>query len=94
MSPHSDTLFWFWANQSLLFLLNAAINKNPKNTKYNTTCIYNDLGQGWGHYNDLGQGWGHYNNLGQGWGHYNDLGQGWGHYNDLGCITTYIFVIK
>ena len=24
MSPHSDTLFWFWANQSLLFLLNAA----------------------------------------------------------------------
>jgi hypothetical protein len=21
---HSDTLFWFWANQSLLFLLNAA----------------------------------------------------------------------
>jgi hypothetical protein len=24
MSLHSDTLFWFWANQSLLFLLNAA----------------------------------------------------------------------
>ena len=24
MSIHSDTLFWFWANQSLLFLLNAA----------------------------------------------------------------------
>ena len=24
MSPHSDTLFWFRANQSLLFLLNAA----------------------------------------------------------------------
>ena len=23
MSPHSDTLSWFWANQSLLFLLNA-----------------------------------------------------------------------
>jgi hypothetical protein len=24
MSPNSDTLFWFLANQSLLFLLNAA----------------------------------------------------------------------
>jgi hypothetical protein len=24
MSPHLDTLFWFRANQSLLFLLNAA----------------------------------------------------------------------
>jgi hypothetical protein len=24
MSLHSDTLFWFWANQSLLFLLIAA----------------------------------------------------------------------
>jgi hypothetical protein len=24
MSPHSDTLFWFWANQSLLLFLNAA----------------------------------------------------------------------
>jgi hypothetical protein len=24
MSLHSDTLFWFWANQSLLFLMNAA----------------------------------------------------------------------
>jgi hypothetical protein len=24
MSLHLDTLFWFWANQSLLFLLNAA----------------------------------------------------------------------
>ena len=24
MSPHSDTLFWFRANQSLLLLLNAA----------------------------------------------------------------------
>ena len=24
MSPYSDTLFWFWANQSLLLLLNAA----------------------------------------------------------------------
>jgi hypothetical protein len=24
MSPHSDTLFWFWAIQSLFFLLNAA----------------------------------------------------------------------
>ena len=24
MSPHSDTLFWFRANQSLLFLFNAA----------------------------------------------------------------------
>jgi hypothetical protein len=24
MSLHSDTLFWFWANQSLLLLLNAA----------------------------------------------------------------------
>jgi len=24
MSPHSDTLFWFQVNQSLLFLLNAA----------------------------------------------------------------------
>jgi hypothetical protein len=23
MSPYSDTLFWFWANQSLLLLLNA-----------------------------------------------------------------------
>ena len=23
MSPHSDTLFWFRANQSLLFLINA-----------------------------------------------------------------------
>ena len=23
MSLHSDTLFWFWANQSLLLLLNA-----------------------------------------------------------------------
>jgi hypothetical protein len=22
MSPHSDTLSWFWANQSFLFLLN------------------------------------------------------------------------
>jgi hypothetical protein len=24
MSPHSDTLFWFWVNQYLFFLLNAA----------------------------------------------------------------------
>ena len=24
MSLHSDTLFWFWANQSLLFLLKVA----------------------------------------------------------------------
>ena len=24
MSLHSDKLFWFWANQSLLFLLNAS----------------------------------------------------------------------
>jgi hypothetical protein len=24
MSPYSDTLSWFWANKSLLFLLNAA----------------------------------------------------------------------
>jgi hypothetical protein len=24
MSLHLDTLFWFWANQSLLFLLNTA----------------------------------------------------------------------
>ena len=24
MSPHSDTLSWFWASQSLLFLLNVA----------------------------------------------------------------------
>jgi len=24
MSPHSDTLSWFWANQSLLFLLSDA----------------------------------------------------------------------
>ena len=23
MSPHSDTLFWFWVNQSLLLLHNA-----------------------------------------------------------------------
>ena len=30
MSPHSDTLFWFWDNKSLLFLLNAACLANKQ----------------------------------------------------------------
>ena len=36
MSLHSDTLFWFRANQSLLFLLNAACNKY----QLHSLCFY------------------------------------------------------
>jgi hypothetical protein len=35
MSLHSDTLFWFRANQSLLFLLNAACVLNGEATNTN-----------------------------------------------------------
>jgi hypothetical protein len=35
MSLHSDTLFWFLANQSLLFLLNAAcLAEEVENTNF------------------------------------------------------------
>jgi hypothetical protein len=33
ISPHSDTLFWFWANPSLLFLLNV-LNGEATNTNF------------------------------------------------------------
>ena len=34
MSPHSDTLFWFRANQTLLFPLNAACSGEVTNTSF------------------------------------------------------------
>ena len=39
MSPHSDKLFWFWANQSLLFLLSATYRKS---NKYQFHCLWFD----------------------------------------------------
>ena len=33
ISPHSDTLFWFWANPSLLFLLNV-LSGEATNTNF------------------------------------------------------------
>jgi len=40
MSPHSDTVSWFWANQSLLFLLNTACL--VQNQKYEIYSLWFD----------------------------------------------------
>jgi hypothetical protein len=44
MSPHSDTLFWFWANQSLIFPLNAASLVKKQQIPILQSLVWPDLG--------------------------------------------------
>ena len=44
MSPHSDTLSWFRANQSLLFLLNAVYSVEKQQIPELYSLVWPDLG--------------------------------------------------
>jgi hypothetical protein len=44
MSPHSDTLFWFRVNQSLLFLLATAHSAEKQQSRF---CIYSLVWSDW-----------------------------------------------
>ena len=45
MLPHSDTLSWFRANQSLLFLLNAACLARSNTYQFYSSTIYHTRGE-------------------------------------------------
>jgi hypothetical protein len=44
MLPHSDTLSWFWTNQSLLFLLNAECLVEMQQIPISQSLVWPDLG--------------------------------------------------
>jgi hypothetical protein len=44
MSPHTDTLFWFQANQSLLFLLNAVCLEEKQQIPISKSLVWPDRG--------------------------------------------------